>query len=145
MNSRHFIITMKEFKVSFTTQFGSKDCSETKIIQAESRHVAAQQFVNESQNTLDQYVLVSGIGILSSESIHENPHYIKIEKIETPKISNIQSATSEPVNHGYDSQLEKLNIIIELQEKQLGWIRIIALPVLLSIIFFFLRTLTGHN
>jgi hypothetical protein len=136
---------MKKFKLQFSTKPGGENYNEVKIIQAESCEVAVQQFVEASKNTCDQYVLASGYGFLNSEGIHLNPYYNQPQKIDVPKPTvNNSNSEEQTANLNY-IQLEKLDKLIEIQEKQLGWIRIIALPVLLSIIFFFLRILTGRN
>ena len=136
---------MKKFKLQFSTQPGGENYNEVKIIQAESCEAAVQQFVEVSKNTHNQYVLASGFGFLISESIHLNHYYNQPQKIQLPKPTVIESNTEGQTVYANNIQIEKLDKLIELQEKQLGWIRIIALPVLLSIIFFFLRILTGHN
>ncbi len=132
---------MKKFKVQFSTSQNDENENEIKIIHAESCEAAVQQFVEDRKNTLHQYVLASGYGFLNSESIHSNPYYIQPQIIEAPKPVATDSTNEAQKACANNMQVEKLDKLIELQEKQLHWIRFLGMVTLISLISAFVYIL----
>jgi hypothetical protein len=143
---------MKKYIVYFMEEFGG-EASQIKTVLAESKEEARDKYLLENHSEEHLLIMVNSTDFFSAPQIFNNPIYQKKKKeiIEADKkIINDEESSEEKVsvenkNRSINIQSDKLDRLIELQEKQLGWIRIIALPVLLSIIFFFLRILTGRN
>lgn len=139
---------MKKFEVYFFSE--DKGSFENQKIHAETQEDAFNKFLIGKHPNNYKIVVVDSDGFLDSFSISAksfpNPLCI-LDGIEGKSILNTGTGveTEADVIVNSTRQNEILLKILETQEKQLGWIRIIALPVLLSIIFFFLRILTGHN
>jgi len=143
---------MKKYIVYFMEEFGG-EASQIKTVLAESKEEARDKYLIENHSEEHLLIMVNSTAFFSAPQVFNNPIYQKKKKeiIEADKkIINDEESSEEKVsvenkNRSINIQSDKLDRLIELQEKQLGWIRIIALPVLLSIIFFFLRILTGRN
>lgn len=143
---------MKKYIVYFMEEFGGGS-SQIKTVLAESKEEARDKYLLENHSEEHLLIMVNSTAFFSTPQVFNNPIYQKKKKeiIEADKkqnksdesFSDEREITNSNRSVNYNS--DKLDRLIELQEKQLGWIRIIALPVLLSIIFFFLRILTGHN
>jgi len=144
---------MKKYTVYFTTEHFGGESSQSKTVLAESHEEARDKFLVENNSEDHLLIIVTSTEFLSTPKSFYNPIYQKKQKeiIEADKnlIADEESSENrlavENKNRSINIQSDKLDRLIEIQEKQLGWIRIIALPVLLSIIFFFLRILTGRN
>ena len=145
---------MKKFKVCFCSKTG--EAVDKEIINAESYEDAFQKYIVGKEPNDFKTVIVDVAGFFDSMSSIAQAFSNPLCRIQKSQINNDESIikTASEVDselsfnstsNFYKSHSEKLDKLIEIQEKQLGWIRIIALPVLLSIIFFFLRILTGHN
>ena len=143
---------MKKYIVYFMEEFGGGS-SQTKTVLAESKEEARDKYLLETYSEEHLYIIVNSTAFFSTSQVFDNPIYQKKKKeiIEAEKKQNESDHSLRDEreisnsNRTVNSNSDKLDRLIEIQEKQLGWIRIIAMPVLLSIIFFFLRILTGHN
>ena len=143
---------MKKHIVYFLEEFGGGS-SQQKTVLAESKEEARDKYLLENYSEKHRLIMVSPTAFFSTPQVFDNPIYQKKKKeiIEAEKEQNKSDESFRDEreiansNRSVNSNSDKLDRLIEIQEKQLGWIRIIALPVLLSIIFFFLRILTGHN
>ena len=143
---------MKKHIVYFLEEFGGGS-SQQKTVLAESKEEARDKYLLENYSEKHRLIMVSPTAFFSTPQVFNNPIYQKNKK-EIIEADEKQNKSDESFrdereiansNRSVNSNSDKLDRLIEIQEKQLGWIRIIALPVLLSIIFFFLRILTGHN
>ena len=135
---------MKKHIVYFLEEFGGGS-SQQKTVLAESKEEARDKYLLENYSEKHRLIMVSPTAFFSTPQVFDNPIYQKNEKeiIEAEKEQNKSDESFRDEreiansNRSVNSNSDKLDRLIELQEKQLGWIRIIALPVLLSIIFFF--------
>ena len=142
---------MKKFEVYFfSNEKGEKD---RETIKAESHEEAFQKYlVGKSANNFKVIVVdIAGFfeSMTTSEQRFNNPLYIndEISKNQDDKkpgdleynISDSFYSTSSMTKVCSD----RLDRLIELQEKQLYWTRIIAAPVFLAIVIFFLNMVFG--
>jgi hypothetical protein len=141
---------MKKFEVYFFSE--NKGEKERAVIYAESQMDAMRKFVDgKALNDFETVVVSAASFIGSITSMPEsfpNPLYTVFDKKQT-----ISKTNQDAVNYLVSDDLsrstdvfggitnDKLDKLIELQEKQLYWIRIIGIPFLFAAIGGFLAIL----
>lgn len=141
---------MKIYSVYFnSTTNGEAD--RTKI-EADSFDDAYQQYIDGKDFNDFEEVVVSPFGwyeyIVSGVKYYKNPLYKPVEKPKTPdnykQISESETCTSKPFYATSTAPIaysEKLDKLIELQEKQLFWIRFFGIITVISMVFTFIYVL----
>ena len=138
---------MKKFEVYFFSE--KKGQKERALIYAESQIDAMRKFVDGKEPNNFETVVVSAASFIGSitsmpESF-QNPLYTGFDKKQAISKTNQDAANysaSDDLSHSTDAfggiVNYKLDKMIELQEKQLYWIRIIGIPFLFAAIGTFL-------
>jgi len=132
---------MKKYIVYFMEEFGG-EASQIKTVLAESKEEARDKYLLENHSEEHLLIMVNSTAFFSAPQIFNNPIYQKKKKeiIEADKklIDDKESSENkfavDNKNRSINIQSDKLDRLIELQEKQLYWIRIIGIPFLLAAI-----------
>jgi hypothetical protein len=122
-------------------EFGG-EASQIKTVLAESKEEARDKYLLENHSEEHLLIMVNSTAFFSAPQIFNNPIYQKKKKeiIEADKklIDDKESSENkfavDNKNRSINIQSDKLDRLIELQEKQLYWIRIIGIPFLLAAI-----------
>ena len=130
---------MKKYIVYFLKHYGGGS-SQTKTVLAESKEEARDKYLLENHSEEHLLIMVNSTAFFSNPQIFKNPIYQKKQKeiIEADKklIDDEESSEDkfavENKNRSINIQSDKLDRLIELQEKQLYWIRIIGIPFLFA-------------
>ena len=141
---------MKKYIVYFMEEFGG-EASQIKTVLAESKEEARDKYLLENHSEEHLLIMVNSTAFFSAPQIFNNPIYQKKKKeiIEADKkiINDEESSEDkfsvENKNRSINIQSDKLDKLIELQEKQLFWVRVVGLPILLGMIVVFIRILAG--
>lgn len=141
---------MKKYIVCFKEKIsGAK--SQKKVVLAESKEEARDKYLVENYSEKHELIEVISPEFSSTPQVCDNPIYYinKKEIIEADQklIHNEdfsqQKFAIENKNRSANIQSDKLDRLIELQEKQLFWVRVVGLPILLGMIVIFIRILAG--
>ena len=141
---------MKKLKVCFCSKTG--EAVDEAIINAESYEDAFQQYIVGKEPNDFKSVIVDAAGFFESMSSTAQAFPNPLCRIQKSQINNdariIKTASEEDLESSFSltsniskSHSEKLDRLIELQEKQLYWIRIIGIPFLFAAIGGFLAIL----
>ena len=139
---------MKKYIVCFKEKIsGAK--SQKKVVLAESKEEARDKYLVENYSEKHELIEVISPEFSSTPQVCDNPIYYinKKEIIEADQklIHNEdfsqQKFAIENKNRSANIQSDKLDRLIELQEKQLYWIRIVGIPFLMAAIGTFLSLL----
>ena len=130
---------MKKYIVYFMEEFGG-EASQIKTVLAESKEEARDKYLLENHSEEHLLIMVNSTAFFSAPQVFNNPIYQKNKKeiIEADKKQNKSDESFrdereiENSNRSVNSNSEKLDRLIELQEKQLYWIRIIGIPFLFA-------------
>jgi hypothetical protein len=141
---------MKKYIVYFLEEFGG-ELSQQKTVLAETKEDALDKYLLENYSEKYRLIMVSPTAFFSTPQVFNNPIYQKKQKeiIEADKklIDDEESSEDkfsvENKNRSINIQSDKLDKLIELQEKQLFWVRVVGLPILLGMIVVFIRILAG--
>ena len=139
---------MKKYIVYFMEEFGG-EASQIKTVLAESKEEARDKYLLENHSEEHLLIMVNSTAFFSAPQVFNNPIYQKNKKeiIEADKKQNKSDESFrdereiENSNRSVNSNSEKLDRLIELQEKQLYWIRIIGIPFFFAAIGGFLAIL----
>lgn len=141
---------MKKYSVYFhSITHGELDRSS---IDADSFDDAYQKYIVGKDSNNFESVVVSPFGWLdyaiSGNRSFKNPLYKPVEKPKAPDNHKQTSESENDISNSFyatssvtKAHSEKLDKLIELQEKQLYWIRIIGIPFLFAAIGTFLTLL----
>ncbi|MBM3454993.1 MAG: hypothetical protein FJX80_07575 [Bacteroidetes bacterium] len=138
---------MKKYFVYFMEEFGG-ELSQQKTVLAESKEEARDNYLIENKSEKHPLIMVSPVAFFSNPQVFDNPIYQKKKKqiIGTEQKINCEEASEGgPVENNISASFystpsfskadsRKLDKLIELQEKQLFWIRIIGIPFLMAAI-----------
>ena len=141
---------MKKYIVYFVDEFGV-ELSPHKIVFAESKEDALDKYLLENHSEKHRLIMVNPTEFFSTPQVFDNPIYQKNKKeiIEADKKQNKSDESFRDEreiansNRSVNSNSEKLDRLIELQEKQLFWVRVVGLPILLGVIVTFIRILAS--
>jgi len=145
---------MKKYFVYFMEEFGG-ELSQQKTVLAESKEEARDNYLIENKSEKHPLIMVSPVAFFSNPQVFDNPIYQKKKKqiIGTEQKINCEEASEGgPVENNISASFystpsfskadsRKLDKLIELQEKQLFWIRIIGTPILIGMTLIFLINL----
>ena len=141
---------MKKYIVCFKEKIsGAK--SQKKVVLAESKEEARDKYLVENYSEKHELIEVISPEFSSTPQVCDNPIYY-INKKETTETdqnsihyedSPERRGAIENRNRSANIQSDKLDRLIELQEKQLFWVRVVGLPILLGVIVTFIRILAS--
>ena len=141
---------MKKYIVYFLEEFGG-ELSQQKTVLAETKEDALDKYLLENYSEKHRLIMVSPTAFFSTPQVFDNPIYQKKKKeiIEADKKQNKSDESFRDEreiassNRSVNSNSDKLDRLIELQEKQLFWVRVVGLPILLGVIVTFIRILAS--
>jgi hypothetical protein len=139
---------MKKYIVYFLEEFGG-ELSQQKTVLAETKEDALDKYLLENYSEKYRLIMVSPTAFFSTPQVFNNPIYQKNKKeiIESDKEQNKSDESFRDEreitnsNRSVNSNSEKLDRLIELQEKQLYWIRFLGVVTLISLITAFVYIL----
>lgn len=130
---------MKKYIVYFLEEFGG-ELSQQKTVLAETKEDALDKYLLENYSEKHRLIMVSATAFFSTPQVFNNPIYQKNKK-EIIEADEKQNKSDESFrdereiansNRSVNSNSDKLDRLIEIQEKQLYWIRIIGIPFLFA-------------
>ena len=139
---------MKKYIVYFLEEFGG-ELSQQKTVLAESKEEARDKYLIENYSDKHKLIMVSSTAFFSTPQVFDNPIYQKNIKEATETDQNSIHYEDSPERRGaienrnrsINIQSDKLDKLIELQEKQLHWIRFLGVVTLISLITAFVYIL----
>jgi len=137
---------MKKYIVCFKEEFsGAK--YQKKVVLAESKEEARDKYLVENYSEKHELIEVISPEFSSAPQVCDNPIYYQKKRIEVDQKSIQHEESSEEKfaiknkKRSINIQSDRLDRLIELQEKQLYWIRIVGIPFLMAAIGTFLSLL----
>jgi len=122
--------------------------SQQKTILAESKEEARDKYLIENYSEKHKLIMVASTAFFSTPQVFDNPIYQKKQKeiIEADKKLIVDEESSENKFAVENKKLiniqsDKLDKLIEIQEKQLHWIRFLGMVTLISLISAFVYIL----
>ena len=135
---------MKKYIVYFLEEFGG-ELSQQKTVLAETKEDALDKYLLENYSEKYRLIMVSPTAFFSTPQVFNNPIYQKKQKeiIEADKRLIDDEESSEDKfavekNRSINIQSDKLDKLIELQEKQLFWVRFFGILTVISMVFAFI-------
>ena len=136
---------MKKYIVYFLEEFGG-ELSQQKTVLAETKEDALDKYLLENYSEKHRLIMVSPTAFFSTPQVFDNPIYQKKKKeiIEADKKQNKSDESFRDEreiassNRSVNSNSDKLDRLIELQEKQLFWVRFFGILTVISMVFAFI-------
>lgn len=142
---------MKKYIVYFLEEFGG-GLSQQKTVLAESKEEARDKYLIENYSDKHKLIMVSSTAFFSTPQVFDNPIYQKNIKEATETDQNLlhcedSSERREAIetNRSINIQSDKLDKLIEIQEKQLFWIRFFGVITVISMVFAFFYVIIVMN